>query len=1075
MSQQGYYHYPDVRKNFIVFVSEDDIWRVPLRGGIARRLTANFSTVVKPKISPNGRHIVFTAYEEGHTELYLMDAKGGEPTRLTYFGAYLWPLGWTPDSKEILFVSNFNQAFESSIYKIGLKGGEPELVKVGYASDISNGEKGVVIGRHTRDAARWKRYRGGTAGEFWIDLEGNGDFKPFLKDISNKTNPMWIGDRIYFLSDHEGISNIYSVTPKGKDIKRHTDQREFFARNASTDGKNIVYQAGGDLFIYDIEADTETKLKIEYHSSRTQVQRKYVSASRYLQYFDLSKEGTHMVTVVRGKVQSFANWSGPVRRWGENWQARYRMPRWLNDGKRFVVVSDELDGEDRLLVVDTEKGKEKLLDKLNLGRIHGISTAPKGELIMVTNHRNEMIKVDVKAETADVLDCSDFVRIDLGSWSPDARWFSYSYFNTQQTALIRIIEVETGEIHDVSNPLRYDYDPAFSPDGRYLYFLGHREFIPIYDSVQFELSFMKSTKILCIPLQKETPSPFVPVPHGPGIPDTKSGKNGKNGKDKKDDELKVEIDFDGITERTVACPLAPGEYGILNVLDKKLIFEEAPRDGLPIDYSSNNDGKSRYMLKVYDLEKLQEDTILTGLDDYCISLDSKGMAVHMDGELIVLKPGDKPNTKAKNPYSVEGGKIDMNRIRTLISPYEEWHQMYREAWLLQREHFWTPNMSGVDWNLIYNRYLPLLERIGSRHEFSDIVWEMQGELGTSHCYEFGGDYRKVPRYYIGKLGCTYKLAPSGRYYLIDTIIRSGSNTANEASPLVQPGVNVEEGDQLLAINGMKVDRNRSPRECLLNLGGQEVTLTVRKPGERKTRDVVVKTMMNQNSLFYRAWVESNRRYVHEKSGGKVGYVHVPDMGTDGFSEFHRLFLTESRFDALLVDVRYNGGGHVSPLLLEKIKRTPNAWVATRWSKQPEAYPDCAVAGPKCALTNEYAGSDGDIFSHSFKMMGIGKLLGKRTWGGVVGINSQYSLADGAVTTQPEYSFWFKDVGWGVENYGTDPDIEIDIKPQDYVAGKDPQLDGAIEHLLDEMKKNPVFRPQLDKRPDLSLPKIPPRK
>ncbi len=1075
MSQHGYYHDPDVRNNFIVFVSEDDIWRVPLRGGVARRLTANLSTVVKPRISPNGRHIVFTAYEEGQTELYLMDAKGSEPKRLTYLGGYCWPLGWTADSKEIIFTSNFDQPYDGSIYKIGIKGGEPERIPVGHALDYTCGEKGVLIGRHTRDAARWKRYRGGTAGEFWIDRTGKGRFEPFLKELSNKTNPMWIGDRIYFLSDHEGISNIFSSDAKGNGIKRHTDQHEFFARNASTDGKNIVYQASGDLYVYNIENDTDEKVKIEYHSSRTQVQRKYVDANRYLQRFDLSKDGTHTVVAVRGKIQSFANWTGPVRRWGENWKARYRMPMWLNDGKRFAVVSDELDGEDRLLIVDTAKGKETLLDKLSLGRIHDIKPAPKGDLVAVTNHRNELVIVDLKAVTAKVVEDCEYFRIMAVSWSPDARWVTYVFTNTAETALVRIMNVETGEKHDVTNPLRRDYNPVFSPDGKYLYFIGQREFIPIYDSVQFELSFMKSTKIHCIPLLKETPSPFIPEPRSPGIPDMKSMKNGKNGKNGKEEEIVVEIDFDGILERAVACPMAPGEYWGLNVLEKKLLYVEEPRDGLPGNYSWRDNNKSRQKLIVFDLEKLQDETLITGIDGYALSIDKKGIAVRANSELMVLKPGEKPNPKAKEPFSAEGGKIDMNRIRTLISPYEEWHQMYREAWLLQREHFWTENMSGVDWKRVYERYLPLLERIGSRHEFSDVVWEMQGELGTSHCYEYGGDYRKVPRYYIGKLGCGYKLAPSGRFYTIENIVRTGSSDEKEVSPLLRPGVNVEDGDHLIAINGLKVDRNRSPRECLLNLGGQEVILTVRKPGQRKTRDVVVKALMFQQQLFYRAWVEANRRYVHEKSGGKVGYIHVPDMGTRGFSEFHRLYLTECRFDALLVDVRYNGGGHVSPLLLEKIKRTPNAWVATRWSKHPEAYPDSSVAGPKCALTNEYAGSDGDIFSHSFKMMGIGKLLGKRTWGGVVGINSQYSLADGAITTQPEYSFWFNDVGWGVENYGTDPDIEIDIKPQDYVAGKDPQLDGAIEHLMDEMKKNPVFRPKLDDRPHLPLPKIPPRK
>ncbi len=1073
MSQQGYYREPHVSKNIVVFVSEDDIWRIPLRGGVARRMTTNQSTVFHPMISPNGRFIAYTTMEEGHPELYIMNSKGEDLKRLTYLGGFCQPVCWTPDSKEIVFSSNYNQAHDSSIYKVGIGGGEPVKMPFGNANEISFGEKGVVIGRHTRDTARWKRYRGGTAGEFWIDRKGNGTFEPFLKDISNKANPMWIGDRIYFLSDHEGVANIYSVNVRGQDIKRHSDQREFYARNATTDGKNIVYQAGGDIYLLDVAANEETKVKIEFHSSRQQVQRKFVNASRYLQGYGLSKDGTQTVVAVRGKLHSLANWSGPVRPWGERSAARYRIPAWMHDGKRFVAVCDALDGEDRLVVVDTEKGKEKLFENINLGRIHQILPAVKGDLVAVTNHRNELIIMNIAEETMQVADSSEHFRIGNVDWSPDARWIAYDLSDTAQSAKIRVLNTETMEVHDVTRPLKRDFEACFSPDGKYLYFIGERIFNPIYDSVQFELSFIKSTKIYCVPLKKEYPSPFEPKICSPGIPDMKNGKNGKNGKNEKG--IEVEIEFENIFERVIECPMDPGEYWNLSVVENKILFMETPRDGLPERSSWRDAAKPKNILKVYDLEKLQEDIIISGIDSYKLSLDGKGMIIRKQGELTVLKAGDKPNTKAKKKFSPEGGQIDMSRIRTLISPLEEWRQMYREAWLLQREHFWTENMSGVDWNRIYQRYLPLLDRVGSRYEFSDVLWEMQGELGTSHCYEFGGDYRSVPVYRLGKLGCDYKLAPSGRYYIIENIIHSGSDTENEVSPLVRSGVNIEEGDQLLAVNGTKVDRNKSPRECLLNMGGQDVILTVRKPGQRKSRDVTVKALPFRGLLLYRAWVEDNRKYVHEQSGGKIGYIHVPDMGVEGFSEFHRLFLTECRFDAMIVDVRYNGGGHVSPLLLEKLKRVPNAYVATRWSKHPEPYPDCAIAGPKCALTNEFAGSDGDIFSHSFKMMGIGKLLGKRTWGGVVGINGQYSLVDGAVTTQPEYSFWFRDVGWGVENYGTDPDIEIDIKPQDYAAGKDPQLDGAIKHLMDEMKKNPVFRPKLDKRPNLALPEIPPKK
>ncbi|MCD4651050.1 MAG: PDZ domain-containing protein, partial [Candidatus Cloacimonetes bacterium] len=381
-------------------------------------------------------------------------------------------------------------------------------------------------------------------------------------------------------------------------------------------------------------------------------------------------------------------------------------------------------------------------------------------------------------------------------------------------------------------------------------------------------------------------------------------------------------------------------------------------------------------------------------------------------------------------------------------------------------------MSKIDWKRIYKRYYPLLDRLGSRSEYSDLIWEMQGELGTSHCYEFGGDYRPHGSFSMGKLGCTYKSAPSGKYWIIEKILYGDATDTNETSPLLRAGAGISEGTHLIAINGELVNAEKHPRELLLNLGGQEITLTVRESGKRKTRDVAVKTLKLEGKLLYRNWVENNRRYVHEKGKGKIGYVHIPDMGKRGYAEFHRYWLVENRYDALIVDVRYNGGGHVSQLLLEKLARRTIGYDITRWSKTPETYPSDTVAGPIVAVTNEYAGSDGDIFSHSFKLMKIGKLIGKRTWGGVIGINGQYSFADGSMTTQPEYSFWFKDVGWGVENYGTDPDIEVDMTPQDYVARRDPQLDKALSVVLNEMKKNPVVKPKFDKRPNLSLPKIP---
>ncbi|MFN3684337.1 MAG: S41 family peptidase, partial [Fimbriimonadaceae bacterium] len=388
-------------------------------------------------------------------------------------------------------------------------------------------------------------------------------------------------------------------------------------------------------------------------------------------------------------------------------------------------------------------------------------------------------------------------------------------------------------------------------------------------------------------------------------------------------------------------------------------------------------------------------------------------------------------------------------------------------WLLQREFFWTPDMSQVDWDRVWERYRPLLDRVGTRGEFSDLVWEMQGELGTSHAYEFGGDYRPEPAYGMGYLGAEFEWDGEGAYVLRRILKGTPGVEEKFRSPLLAPGVNVAEGDRVVAVEGVRVSPERPPQAMLVNRAGADVTLTVRSADGRE-RDVVVRTLRSETPLRYREWVESNRRWVHEKTGGRVGYVHIPNMGADGFAEFHRTFLTEWTKDGLIVDVRFNGGGHVSPLLLEKLNRKRIGYDVSRWGS-PEPYPEGSVDGPMVAITNQFAGSDGDIFSHCFKLMKLGPLIGKRTWGGVIGIWPRNPLADGTITSQPEFSFWFVDVGWGVENYGTDPDIEVDILPQDVRAGRDPQLEKALELVLEELERNPPKRPDFSDRPSLKLP------
>ena len=1085
----GYYRSPTICQDTIVFVCEDDLWTVPVEGGVARRLTSNLGAAGSPRLSPDGEHLAFAGREEGPSEVYTMPALGGEAKRLTYQGSNVSIVGWDTDGKHILYSSGAGLAFDPWIWKVASEGGEPQRLSYGPANHIDfSDDGGVIIGRLTREPARWKRYRGGTAGQLWIDTEGDGQFQPLAPVDSNFTTPMWIGERIYFISDHEGVGNIYSCLPTGEDVQRHTHQDTYYCRLAQTDGKRIVYHAGADLFVYDLDGDTENQVDVEFRSPRIQRQRKFVNASAYLQEFAPAPDGHALAVTVRGKPFTMANWEGAVLQHGERDGARYRFTQWLNDGKRLVTISDAA-GEEALEIHTRDGSAEPVrLDMLDIGHVRELSVSPQTESdendrILLVNHRFELLHIDLETHELRILDKGHYHSIRGAAWSPDGKWCAYSFAPTETTRSIKLCKIETGETWLVTEPEFSDFSPAWDPDGKYLYFLSSREFDPVYDSLHFDLGFPSAMRPLLVTLQKTLGNPFVPEPRPLEEEKEDKDKEDEEKKDeadkateeksekKKDKREPITIDLEGISQRVVAFPYPRGNYGQIAGIEGKVIFTAFP---IPGTSSGEDNSRPRGVLHVYDFKEQKKDTLISGIEGFRLSRDGKTLVYVTGNRLRVIRAGKK--VEAEKPESRGGpnrqtGWIDLNRIKASIVPTAEWHQMYREAWRLQRDFFWTADMSGVDWEHVYQRYLPLLDRVATRGEFSDLMWEMQGELGTSHAYEMGGDYRNSPNYAQGFLGANYTYDAENNGYRITHIPHGDAWETSKDSPLNAPGINVTEGDILLAIGGQRVSETVSPGELLVNLANQEVQATFQNAEDSEKRVVTLKVLGSERELRYREWVSNNRRYVHEKTDGKVGYVHIPDMGRSGYAEFHRGYLAEVSYPGLLIDVRYNTGGHVSQLLLEKLSRRRIGYDVPRWGT-PHPYPDASVLGPMIAVTNENAGSDGDIFSHCFKLMELGLLVGKRTWGGVIGISPHQSFVDGGGTTQPEYSFWFVDVGWRVENYGTDPDIEVDYRPQDYIAEGDPQLDRAIEELLRQMEENPPQLPDFGERPRLTLPTLP---
>ncbi|MGC8617871.1 MAG: S41 family peptidase [Thermoplasmata archaeon] len=1035
---------PDISGNKITFIWNDDLWIVE-GNSPAVRLTNKMGIVTNSRFSPDGKYVAFRV-EQGvdgsSADIYTINLEDGKIKRITYLGGkstsrrmYTDIAGWTPSGEVVVSTDAYSPfTAMTELYSIDPKGGVLTKLPYGPGSHILFTRKGVVIARHATDMPHWKHYRGGTSGVLWASGK-TGKFKKIVDLNNHLSSPFYIDGRIYFVTDVNGTGNLYSVDENGKEMKQHTNFDKYYVRNTKSDGLRGVFQMGGEIYLFDPKSNNTKLIVPRIISSTDNVDEKYPNASTYIEQFSPDFTGDNITITVRGRGFTSPFENGFVFEAG-------------NSGERVKVAT--LISSSELLYVSDKKGEENLylLELRNSssyeiafsrGIVEWLMPDRSGKNIAVSNNRGELFLIKrlgtEKAKT-EIIDKSDEGVVSNPVWSPDGKLLAYSVpikatIGRGPSSVIRVYSEREKKAYDVTETGSYDYSPSFSIDGKFLYFLSDRNLDPTADSFVFDLSFQTTCMPMVIPLDASSSKKL------DNLPNEQGGTEG----------TRKEIEWfppEELKNQARSLKLKPSNYESIAACIDGVLLLEFPVEGMS-KYGLFGGSPRLGKLIKYDPISGREDLVREDVASFVLSGDGK-VAIVKDKESNLIKINVEHVEKARDSERSEK-KFDLKRIKLKVTPKDEWTQMFLEAKRLVRENYWNEKKLREKYESAFKKYDNLLPRLSSRFELSDVLREFQGEFATSHSYEVGGDLSDAKTVPTGKLGMDLKYE-NGKYF-IKRILKANLTNEGEKSPALLASVPLKEGDIILSINSLQLGEENTVEKALLNRTDEFVSVIIERNGRKLTS--YIKTVADDRRLRYREWVERNREIVHRKTNDKVGYIHIPDMGSAGFSEFARLYPIESKKDALIVDVRYNGGGFVSQLLLEKLaKRRIGYDIPRRGEIQP--YPAYTINGPMVELVDENAGSDGDIFTHSFKLFGLGPVIGKRTWGGVIGINPRHTLVDGTIVTQPEFAFWFKDVGFGVENYGTDPTMEVEITPEEWGEGRDTQLEKGIDVVLKLMKK-----------------------
>ncbi len=1062
--------FPAVSADQIVFSSAGDLYTVPLSGGIARKLTSHEGYEAFVRFSPDGKTIAFTGEYDGNREVFLIPAEGGVPKRLTYtptlgrddisdrMGPNNIVMGWTHDGKRIVYRSRMREwnDFNGQLYFASPGGGSSEqlpLPRGGFCS-FSPDDSKMAYNRIFREFRTWKRYRGGMADDIWIY-----DFA--TKKIENITDnpaldiiPMWSGDRIYFLSDRDDARrlNLYVYELKTKQTRKLTSFTDFDVKFPSLGPKHIVFENGGYIYKFDLASEKTDKVPVVIADDMLSGRSKLVSVANRVTNYEIAPDGKRALFGARGDVFTVPVQYGNTRNLTNTPGVHERNSKWSPDGRWIAYISDQ-SGEDEIYIKSQDgTGEAKQLTRNADTYKYQITWSPDAKKIMWSDKKQRLSFVDV--ESKQVTEVVQAVQWEIPSyaWSPDSRWIAYGKPEVEGMNRVYLYSLESKKTVAVTDTWYNSDDPAFSADGKYLFFVSDRDFNPVYGQTEFNHVYLSMSRIYFVTLTKDTKSPFEPKSDEVAIKaedkkETEKKAEAKPGEkgaavpapaakpDAKPDApaaaVQVKVDPEGLMDRIVALPIEVARYDHIVSVANTLYYQKiGDRDLSP-------------SLKLYDLGERKE-TDLGEVQGYEISADLKKMLVEKGGAYAIV---DLP----KGPISMEK-RLDLSGLEVNLDLKQEWAQIFTECWRQMKYFFYAPNMHGVDWDALKARYEPLAKAANHRADLTYVIGELIGELSSGHTYVGGGDLPAPRRIPVGMLGAQFERDTKTGVYRIKKILRGQNWDRSLRSPLTEIGVDAKDGEFLLAINGRPTAGMVDMYEALYNTVGRQVTLKLCPTADGAgSREVVVVPVATENQLYYFSWVQDNIEKVSKATNGKVGYIHIPDMGAAGLNEFVKYFYPQLRKKALIIDVRGNGGGNVSPMIAERLMREM-VMIEVGRNGAPNPDPGTAVLGPLVCLCNEFSASDGDIFPYRFKTLKLGPVIGKRTWGGVVGIRGTLPLLDGGSLNKPEFAPYSPDgKNWIIEGRGVEPDIVVDNDPAQEFAGIDQQLNKGIEVILETLE------------------------